>query len=277
MTNQLSRRFLLSALGTAPFSNLFAADFWQQKKFTDWSEKEIAKLLSDSPWARQALATADTKGSSGGKGGSGSSKGGGGKSSGGNIGGGGSRGGGSRGGGGGMGGGSMGGGMGGGGMGGGSEMGGGGGMGQGGGMPSMSATVRWLSALPVRQAIVKAQLGVEAATSLETRAMLEREEKDYVVALVGLPLRAARTSPEKLKASLKSKTTLNRKGKEPIAPQSIDMKQSGQAFGLIFRFPRKDAITLDDKEVEFACQLGPAQFKRKFKLKDMVFEGNLAL
>jgi hypothetical protein len=274
MTNQLSRRLLLSALGTAPFSNLLAADFWQQKKFTDWNEKEITKLLSDSPWARQVLASAEA-----GKGSSSGSKSGGGKSSGGNMGGGGGRGGGGRNAGGGMGGGGgmSGGGMSGGGMGGGGEMGGGGGGMSGGGMPSMSALVRWLSALPIRQALLKAQLGVEAATSLEARAMLEREDKEYVIALAGLPLRAARTSPDKLKASLKSKTALRRKGKDPIEPLSIDVKQSGQAFALIFRFPKKDAITLDDKEVEFTCQMGPAQFKRKFKLKDMVFEGNLAL
>jgi hypothetical protein len=31
---------------------LTAADFWQSKKFTEWSDKEVQKILRDSPWAR---------------------------------------------------------------------------------------------------------------------------------------------------------------------------------------------------------------------------------
>src|ERR1041385_4939975 len=29
---------------------MWAADFWTAKPFTDWNEKEIVKMLSDSPW-----------------------------------------------------------------------------------------------------------------------------------------------------------------------------------------------------------------------------------
>ena len=32
---------------------LLAADFWQ-KPYTNWSEKDAAKLLTDSPWAKSA-------------------------------------------------------------------------------------------------------------------------------------------------------------------------------------------------------------------------------
>ncbi len=33
-------------------SGLFAADFWERKNFLDWSEKEVAEMLSHSPWAK---------------------------------------------------------------------------------------------------------------------------------------------------------------------------------------------------------------------------------
>ena len=46
---------------------------------------------------------------------------------------------------------------------------------------------------------------------------------------------------------------------------------------LFFVFPKTDPITLDDKEVEFSTQIGPMQFKRKFKLQEMVFDGKLEL
>ena len=32
---------------------LVAADFWVEKDFTTWSDKEVLKMLTDSPWAKQ--------------------------------------------------------------------------------------------------------------------------------------------------------------------------------------------------------------------------------
>ena len=33
---------------------LAAADFWEEKDFTAWSDKEVEKMLTDSPWAKGA-------------------------------------------------------------------------------------------------------------------------------------------------------------------------------------------------------------------------------
>lgn len=32
---------------------LMAADFWEDQPFTDWSDKDVQKMLTDSPWAQQ--------------------------------------------------------------------------------------------------------------------------------------------------------------------------------------------------------------------------------
>ena len=32
---------------------LAAADFWDEKDFTMWSDKEVEKMLRDSPWSRR--------------------------------------------------------------------------------------------------------------------------------------------------------------------------------------------------------------------------------
>jgi hypothetical protein len=45
----------------------------------------------------------------------------------------------------------------------------------------------------------------------------------------------------------------------------------------IFRFPKTANFSLDDHEVEFKVTLGHMQIKRKFELRDMVYQGNLAL
>ena len=125
-----------SMIGFGMAALLFAAPFWVEKPYTEWTEKETNRVLSDSPWARPAAVKLDFSSMpQGGFGGRGAGMGGPGGT------------GGAGGPGGGMGGPPMGGGPG---MGGPGMRGPGGGMG--GGMPQMNAVVMWRSALPVRQA-----------------------------------------------------------------------------------------------------------------------------
>lgn len=44
--------WLLAALLLAAAAPLRGADFWEKKNFTRWSEKEVRRMLTDSPWAR---------------------------------------------------------------------------------------------------------------------------------------------------------------------------------------------------------------------------------
>jgi hypothetical protein len=36
---------------------IFAADFWEKKEYKEWTQKECAKVLEDSPWARSLTLT----------------------------------------------------------------------------------------------------------------------------------------------------------------------------------------------------------------------------
>src|SRR5580700_3152613 len=109
---------------------MWAADFWTTKPFTEWNEKEVQKILSDSPWTGRVTVTGGV--------GAGIAEAGGGRGGGRGGGGGGGRG--------------------------GPQGdaasadpgidGGGGGLGAGGGV---SVTLIWQTALPVRQALVKRQ------------------------------------------------------------------------------------------------------------------------
>ena len=38
--------FVFAAAGS------LAADFWQKTKFTEWSDKDVQKMMTDSPWAK---------------------------------------------------------------------------------------------------------------------------------------------------------------------------------------------------------------------------------
>ena len=138
----------------------------------------------------------------------------------------------------------------------------------------MSLVVRWQSALPVRQALVKARFGAEAGGSQEAAKMLSGEQNFYVIAITGLPGRMLQNMPpEKLKAAGSLRLTKT----ESIAAEDVRVVAGQQPLGDLFLvFSRTRAIRLEDKEVEFVFA-GPLEVRKKFRLKDMVFDGKLEL
>ncbi len=238
---------------------VYAADFWKDKAYTQWSDDEVNKMLSDSPWAQNTKTTMEGQQPMG------------------------QRGMGRRGG---MGGGGWGG-MGGGGMGGPRR---GGPMG-GSTMPAITVTVRWQSALPEREALLR-QAGVTKTDDSAAAAKLTAPAPGYVIAIVGLPL----TPPSRDSGvyqrggdsdsdsssnrdpdldRMKSATYLNRKDRPSLFPDKIERDKDGAT--ILVTFPKTTPISLDDKEVEFVSRYGAMQIKRKFKLKDMRYQGKLEL
>ncbi len=251
MATAILRLLLLLGLMT---SVGFAADFWTTKDFLQWSEKEVNKMLSNSPWSRTVSIT------TGGGGGMGRGRGGG------------------RGAGGGPGAGVGGGGIPGSGGGGGTR--GPGSYGGGGGPPGggiqRNFVVRWLSAQPVKEALVKARYGDEAGTAEDGRAFINRTETHYVISVSGFPGRMAQMgqrNPERFKQG----SFLKRKNKENISPEDFQIQGGQQEAEVWLRFPRTHEITLADKDVEFQMKMGQTNIRRKFKLKDMVYNDKLEL
>jgi len=64
-----------------------------------------------------------------------------------------------------------------------------------------------------------------------------------------------------------------------ISPEQVRLFQDSmdQSIRVVFLFPRTDAITLDDKDVELVTKLAGVDLKKKFKLADMLFRDQLAL
>jgi hypothetical protein len=243
---KLSIRFLLLlACGAAA---LLAEDFWVKKPFTEWSPKEIAKLVSDSPWAKKVAVPLGGGGMRGGGGMPGSSDAG-----------------------------EGGGGMSGGGRGGRGGRGGGGADtsdAPGGAMvQAVEIVIRWQTALPIREALVLDRYGAEKAASEDAKKALAQEPTTYVVALIGLPSRMVQAAAK----GLKEGTSLIVKGKEPIMAGNVQANQRGAAADVYFVFPKAAPLSLEDKEVEFNCKFGRTEIQKKFKLKDMVVAGKLEM
>jgi hypothetical protein len=232
------RTLRTAAICLAAYTTLSAADFWT-KDYAEWSDKEVARMLNDSPWSQHAtLAIIDTSlagrvgGLSGGVlgtgGGSGRTRGGGG------VGGDGA-----------------------------------GNLGGGSFMPSpqqATVAIRWTSALPVKQALVRAG---EAP-----RERLDDSERFYRIAIVGLPLVIAQmggTMSELLDA-----TELRRKNKPPIGAVDARYDYEHSLVTFEFEFPRDEPLAVGDDEIEFVTVFGQP-LKRKFKLRTMVVGGRLEL
>lgn len=240
---------------------LFAEDFWLKKPYTEWGEKEAAKVLQNSPWSRSvsvsmggtAQPMSDGRGRGGSRGGNGGGMA---DATGGamdspNMNGPNSR--------------SRGGGRG------GDEM-----ESLGGG-PSILLTVRWQSALPVRQALVVTKFGREKADSEEARKILSQVMPGYIVTIVGLPSGMAQMPAERLNEIAKTGTSLRIKDKDPIPAQRAEAVTREKVVDLYFIFPNTSPIVLEDKEVEFVASVGRIEVRRKFKLKDMMVGDKLEL
>ncbi|MFL6451746.1 MAG: hypothetical protein ACJ746_29335 [Bryobacteraceae bacterium] len=134
-----------------------------------------------------------------------------------------------------------------------------------------SLTVVWASATPVRLAILKLRSGSNPPT--ETQVTNARKTNEfYVVAVSGLPV------PDFDPKSLSDKAFLTVKGRPEYKAAESSYRKIGTSDVYFFRF-RRDGfpITAADKEVEFKVSAGSVEVKRKFSLRDMQYDGNLAL
>jgi hypothetical protein len=220
---------------------LMAADFWQ-KPYTEWADKDLQKMMTNSPWAHSVSvsmggpAVAPEGGGGGGRGGGGGGRGGGPQ---------------------------------------GGEGGGADAPVPGVREPEISA--RWQSAMPIRQAFVLLKYGAEAAKSEEAQKFLAKEQTTYEIVLSGPLQPFLRGRPEDMPNALGEVTFLSTKEKGAVKPVSIQVGKPGRSMDILIAFPRQMPYTVDDKEVEFSTKLGSSTVKIKFRLKDMVYNGKLEM
>lgn len=272
-----TRLLQIGIAGSACAVMLFASDFWKTKDSSQWNDEEINKILSDSPWAKaktvQPQQSQMRQRGMGRRGGFGFP--GGGYPGGGGVG----------------------------------YPGGGGGYpnaGGGNGGPTqsepMNLTIRWESAAPVQEALMRQG----ASASDELKAAAVASEKYYVIEVLGLrmPVRGQRNrgvvdaddsdnsgnnddngqrgrsqdhSNDALRSQLLDAAQLAPKGKSSIYAQDVQIQGPGGIDGVRFLFPRTTPISAGDKEVDFILDVRRIKIEEKFKLSDMQYEGKLAI
>lgn len=238
---------------------MWAADFWQSKPFTEWNEKDVQRILQNSPWSKAlnvslgappmptgsnsrrnrnpgtmgeidgpAVAPAATGMDEAGRNAS---------------------------------------------------------SGRGGGSledlgansaPSVTVTIRWQSSLAIKQALIRFKYGNEATTSPEAKKALEGVDPNYIVLVSGIAKTLVRGDPETVKKSFMDQSALIVKGRDPIKPVDV-ITRADKMIDAYFAFPKNPPITADDKDVEFLTKLNGVAVRQRFHLKDMMLAGKLEL
>jgi hypothetical protein len=126
--------------------------------------------------------------------------------------------------------------------------------------------IRWESALPIREAELKAR---------ETNAPAVDEEH-YAIAVYGLPVKLAK-DPKGEGDRLKGQASLKREGQKDLKPSHVDVIQRDDGVVAVFLFPRNKEITVQDSRVEFDAQIGQYQISQSFQVDQMMYQGKLEL
>jgi len=246
----------LAILGVVALA--YAGDAWK-KDFTQWSQDDVERILKDSPWAKETLARFDAEVRKGrGDPGSGISVGAGDPLNGGMP----------------------------------------AGPGRppvagmsgpmdsasGAGLPTMNVTVRWESALPVKQALLRLKFGSQLPPESDPSYTLNRPEDHYIVGVVGLEMPRKQKKPgadespqDRMREEFLATARLSRRGRSFIGASDVKINPPEARDEVLFYFPKTDPLSVDEKEVIFAAEQGAFEIRRVFHLKEMQYHGKLEL
>jgi hypothetical protein len=226
-----------------------SSDPWKDKPFQQWDEKDVQKVLSNSPWSKivmidagpaggavapsslpQANPGTPGAGSGGGRGGMG-----GGSSS--------------------------------------SPSGGGGGADS--STSQAALAVRWGSSRTVREAVLRGRVLSGKATEEDAEQQLAQPTAAYLVVISGQQLAAFQAAEE---AGVKAKSTLTtKKGRQKVEASNVEFQRGpdGKALlAVVISFPKRTAtgeatIDADEKGAEFSCLPGRVSIKVSFDFSKM--------
>jgi len=132
---------------------------------------------------------------------------------------------------------------------------------------ALTLNVRWESALPIREAELKAR---------ETAAP-DVDEAHYAIAVYGIPTRLAKPDAQSFGDRLKGQASIKREGQKEIKPSSVQVIPRENDLVIVFLFPRAREITAKDSRAAFEAQIGPYQITQSFHIDEMIYQGKTEL
>jgi hypothetical protein len=233
---------LLACLALAV--SAWAGDPWKEKTYKEWDEKDVNKILADSPWSHPVTVIAFWRSGGGSMPTAGGRSGGAGEASEGAAAA-------------------------------GQGASGAGGAGGGGGIPEAHFTVRWGSARTTREALARLDI-LRGMSETVAEKLINLPVTEHQIVLYGSDMAPFAKSDEK---SLMEKTSLKlKKNKQRISPLRVEIKKSQDGkkiTGIVFYFPMKSetgepVIAPDEKGVEFECRTDAVSIRQIFEPQKMI-------
>lgn len=128
-------------------------------------------------------------------------------------------------------------------------------------------TLRWESALPIREAELKAH--EISAPSLD--------EDYYAIAVYGIPRRMVNDDSKQFAGQLKTQAAIKRDGKKDLKPSDVQILLRDDGPVIVYLFPRSAEITWRDHRIDFGAQVGRLKLTQSFSADEMMFHGKLEL
>ena len=126
-------------------------------------------------------------------------------------------------------------------------------------------TLRWESALPVREAELK---------NRETGAPTV-DADHYALAIYGIPRSMIANDLTAQANELKKHATLKRYAKKDLKPSSVEILLREDGPVLLYLFPKSDQITWRDQSIQFDALVVNLKCSQSFDTSDMRFHGNV--
>jgi hypothetical protein len=137
--------------------------------------------------------------------------------------------------------------------------------------------VRWASALPVRHAKALYRQRERNLDDSKLNALIGAPAPDYVLEIFGIPALVAHQGTDTVAAVVKDSVHLRTRAGKDLRPSRVEVTLDGMNLDIRVHFSRKDPIQLADKEIEVAGDIQVFEFKEKFKVSAMVYQGHLEI
>jgi hypothetical protein len=138
-------------------------------------------------------------------------------------------------------------------------------------------TVRWTSALPIRQALALLEHGRNGLDQPRAVELLASQPRDYVIDIGGFNTLMYPQGAAKLRDELARSVRVLVKGRHPLKPVDVEVPDHGMHLSASLRLPRYEGLGQEDGVIEVTGETLGAGIDCKFKLREMVYRGALEL
>lgn len=137
--------------------------------------------------------------------------------------------------------------------------------------------VRWASALPVRQAKALYKQRDEKLDGARLNELVGTPETDYVLEIYGVPAEIAHLGTGSVELIVSRSAFLRTRTGKKIRASRVEAKLHATSLTIMVYFPRTTPIELSDGELECYADVQIFEVKETFKLGSMMYLNHLEL